>query len=152
MCNVTLSHVSHDLFVCATIHMRHMAHSYVWHNSFVCGVLYTCDMYVWCDSFTCVAWLIRMWDTTRSCVGRVSFVRATDSFTCHVNYGRVGTQGSPHVYEMTVLYVWQDSFVYATWYIRVCDITHCVHDTTFRTCDVEASIWIRRLEYRITHS
>jgi len=39
------------------------AHSYVWHNAFICvtWLIHMCDMthsYVWHDSFICVTWLI----------------------------------------------------------------------------------------------
>ena len=46
-----------------------MAHSYVWHDSFICvtWLIHKCDMthsYVWRVSFICVTWLIHMCDMT----------------------------------------------------------------------------------------
>ena len=65
------------------IHMWNMAHSYLWHDSFICEtwLIHMCDMthpydigwsmvaendmthsYVWHDSFICEMWLIRICD------------------------------------------------------------------------------------------
>ena len=59
MCDMTLSYVWRDSFVCVTwlIRMCDVTHSYVCH-----------------DSFVCVTWLIRMCDMTHSYVCHDSFV------------------------------------------------------------------------------
>jgi len=71
MCDMTRSHVWHDSFTCVTwlVHMYDMTHSHVWRDS--CAGLWVCsnDMthsHVWHDVFTLLTWLIHMCDTTHS--------------------------------------------------------------------------------------
>jgi len=68
---MTHSYVWHDSFICGTrlIHMCDMTHSHVWHASFICVTwrVQTRDMthsYVQHDSFLHMTWLIRMCDMT----------------------------------------------------------------------------------------
>jgi len=66
MSRIQIQYTTRGLF-----HTWDMTHSYVWHDSFICGIwLYSC---VGHDSFMCVTWLIRMFD--RTCV----------TYTYHVN-------------------------------------------------------------------
>jgi len=69
--------VAWRVHICDTIHyMCAMTHSYVWHDSFMCGTrLFHVFAYVRHNTFICVAWLIHVCDITHSCVWR-------DSFTC----------------------------------------------------------------------
>jgi len=92
----------HDSFIHVTwlVYTCDMAHSYVWHDSFI---------YVWLDSFICVAWLIHMCDMTHSYV-------CHDSFICVIWLIRMC--------DMTHSYVWHDSFICVTWLIHMCDMTH----------------------------
>ena len=73
MCDMAHSYVWHDTFICVTwhIHMCDMTHSYVWHDTFICvtWLIHTCDMthsYVLLDSFICASWLVYISNTTRS--------------------------------------------------------------------------------------
>ena len=80
-CQMAHSCVWHDSFVCVTwlIHMCDTTHSYVWHGSFICvtWLIHVCDMphsYVWHDSFICVTWLFHMCDMPHSYVWHDSFL------------------------------------------------------------------------------
>jgi len=109
MCDMTHSYVWHDSFICGTwlFHMWDMTHSYVWHDSFICVTwrIHMCDMthsYVWQDSFACV---------THSCAWHDTLICVTWPI---------------HMCDMTHSYVWHDSFIRATWLIRMCDMTRSV--------------------------
>ena len=72
VCNNHICDMTHP---CVTwlIHMCDMAHSWVWHDSFMCvtWLIHMCDMtdsYVWRASFICVTCLIHMCDMTHSYV------------------------------------------------------------------------------------
>jgi len=136
VCDMTLSYVWHDSFICATrlIHMCDMTHSYVWHDSFMrliealCFPVGKCDMtlwilmkwlfhmcdrthsYVWQDSFICVTWPIHMCDVTHSYVWHHSVIEAF--------FFPVGEC------DMTPRYQWNDTFIYVTGLIHIYGRTH----------------------------
>ena len=126
-----------------------MTRLYVWHDSFLCvtWLISMCDMtrsYVWHDSFLCATWLIHM------LCGKIhSYMRCdvfvhekkTHSYVRHDTFMRETWLVSPipmsHVSLMYVTWrfngiamsvshrcviwrVWHDSFVRATWRIRLC--------------------------------
>ena len=133
---MTRSRVWHDSFVssrsgrsCRTmtwlIHMCDMAHSYVYHDSFMCvtRLIHMCDMthsYVWHDSFICVTWLIHVCGMTpvmtRWCVWHDSFMWH-GSFVC---------ENMTHLYVPWLIHVTR----LMTWLIR--DMTHSRHDSFMR--------------------
>ena len=77
------------------IHLRGMARSCAWH-----------------DSFTCVTWLIYMCGGLR---GVTAASRAEPSCVWHDSFTRVA---KPY------LYAWHDVFIRVTWLIYMCDMTH----------------------------
>jgi len=105
--------------------MSHVTHTHETHRLVcVCDMnhSYTCkitNLYVWCDSFTCVTWLIHM------CMTWLIHM-------CDVTHSRVWHDSSMCVCDMTDLYVWCDSFKCVPWcilvclmrFIHVCDMTH----------------------------
>ena len=100
-------------FICVTwlIHMCDIAHSYVWHNSFI-SVIRLTD--VWHDAFVSVTWSV-----SRHALSRLQIPPLLI-----------------HMYDMTVLqcmhmgdmahwYVWPYSFISVTWPMNfMCDMTH----------------------------
>jgi len=76
--------------------MWDMTHSYVWH-----------------DSFTCVTWLVHMFDMSR-CNTAILGV-----YMCH-SFGTWLIR----ICDMTHSYLWHDSFICVTWRIHMCDMTH----------------------------
>jgi len=142
-------------FTCDTwlIHMWHMTHSHVTHDSFTCDtwLIHMCDdthALAWCDSccshsppascmwhpdvfvWMCMTWLIHMCDMTHSYVWHDSFICVTWLI---------------HMCDMTYSYVWHDSFTCETWLINICDITSSYVfvvkgfngcDTTIHVCDM----------------
>jgi len=126
-----------------------MTHSYVWHDSFVCvaWLIHMCHMthsYVWYDSFICVAWLIHMRNMTHSYSASRSPNRPP--FTCDMTPSYVQHDSiilfieepqQPTLFEIRrhesssstslhkrVTWLVHDSFVYVTWLIHVCVMTH----------------------------
>jgi len=175
MCDV--AHSCDDSFICAprTPHVAHMAP-----NSLHLWLIHMCDMthfffkmcdmphsYVWHDSFTCVTWLICMWDVTHSCVFPAWVHTAPNTrhkcmdfhiHTSHIHvwhYTFICVTWTIHMYDtknscmcgMTRSYVWHDSFICVTWLVRMCDMTHSyVWQDSFvcvtwliRTCDMTRS-------------
>jgi len=91
--------------------MCDMTLSYVWPDSFICAtwLFHTCDMilsYVWHDSFICVTWLFDTCDMILSYVWHDSLIRVTWLF---------------HMCDMTLSYVWHDSFICVTWLFHICN-------------------------------
>ena len=91
-----------------------MTHSYVWYDSFTCvtWLIHMWDMtdsYAWHDLFMCVTWLIYLFDMTHSYTWHDLFISVTWLI---------------HTCDMTHSYVWHDSFIYITWLIHICDMTH----------------------------
>ena len=125
-----------------------MAHSYVWHDSFICvtWLIHMCDMthsYVRHDSFICVTWLIHMCDTTHSYGGYDAFICAIlliiesrdyscreylrmvcrlpeYRFWCRILFAEILT---PFNCDMIHSCLWHDSYVRVTLLIRMCGMT-----------------------------
>jgi len=102
------------------------------------------------DSFTCVTWLIHMWDMTHRRPWQVSWPTfahvchmthlhaSLDSFTCVTRLIHMRDMTHSHVWHdsftcvtwliymrhLTHLHVWHDSFTYVTRLIHMCDMTH----------------------------
>ena len=116
------------------IHMCAMAHSYVWHISFICVTwLNIRDMthsYVRYDSFIFVTWLVHMCDMTQSYVWwLIHMYDMTQSYVWHHVYGWHDsficmTRLIP-MCDMNHSYMRHDSFISVTWLIHMCE-----HDTT----------------------
>jgi len=71
MCGMPYPYVRRASVICATgrsqmWHMRDMAHSYVWRDSFVVKTT-MCVLYTWHHSVICVTWPIRACAVTRAC-------------------------------------------------------------------------------------
>jgi len=71
MCGMPYPYVRRASVICATgrsqmWHMRDMAHSYVWRDSFVVKTT-MCVLYAWHHSVICVTWPIRACAVTRAC-------------------------------------------------------------------------------------
>jgi len=101
MCAIWLTHV------CVTwlIHVCGMAHSCVWHGSFMC-----------------VAWLDYMCDMTHSCVTHLCCDMTNssdlhDSVTCVTR--------PLHMCGITLSYAWHDSCLCATYLCHLWDMTQC---------------------------
>jgi len=97
MCNMTHLYVWHDSFICVAwlIHMCYLTHSYVRDHSFILSLVY---------SFVCALCLIRIGFSVGACI--LNFVI------------------SLHTWNMTHSYVWRDTFICVTWFIRMCGKTH----------------------------
>jgi len=78
--------------------------------SFVCAR-------VWYDSFTCVTWIIPMWDMTHSHVRHNSLVRV---FHTGQHPGPSLTSLYVHMCDMTHSCVWHDLFIHVTSLIPMC--------------------------------
>jgi len=130
MWDMTHSYVGHDSFICGTwlIHMWDMTHSYVGHDSLICG---TWLIHMW--DMTRVIWMIHRCDTMSSvisicvtessiCVTRFMYSVCLYIWMCHV-----------HMCDMNHSYVSRDLcilFVYTfecvmsicvIWIIHMCD-------------------------------
>jgi len=116
--------------------MCDVTHLYVWCDPFVCvtWLICMCDMthlYVWHDPFVCVMWLICMCDVTHLYVWRDSFVCVT-WLICMCDVTHLYVLRDPFVCviwpictcDVTNLYVWRDPFVCVTWPICMCDVIH----------------------------
>jgi len=77
--------------------MWDMTHSYVGHDSFICGT-----------------WLIRMWDMTHSYVGHDSW---------HAPWSEQAPQMHELLSDMTHTCLWHYSFICVTWLLHMCDMT-----------------------------
>ena len=116
--------------------MCDVTHLYVWCDPFVCvtWLICMCDMthlYVWHDPFVCVMWLICMCDVTHLYVWRDSFVCVTWPICmCYVTHSYVWYGPFVRVTwpicmcDVIHLYVWRDPFVCVMWSICMCDVTH----------------------------
>jgi len=125
--------ISPSFFVSRTLfHMCDMTLSYVWHDSFICvtWLFHMCDMtlsYVWHDSFICVTWLFHMCDMTHL---PESLMRDLRLVLCGIIHSHVWHVSFPCVTwlipmcDMTLSYVWHDSFIYVKWLIHMCDVLH----------------------------
>jgi len=146
MCDMTISCVWHDSFICVTPHLR-MCQCPPTTTRTLTNKRYNYLIHVWYDSFTCVRWLLHMCDMIVSCVTRLIHMRyATwsyapvfthihthidkekthilhicddDSFTC--------VTWLIHMCDMAISYVRHDSFMCVKWHIRMC---LCSHTTT----------------------
>jgi len=120
MCGRTHSYVGHDSFVCGTwfSYVCHMTHSYVECDAFVCGswLIHMCNV-------TCVTWLIRV------CV--TWLIHLSDVAHLHAWYGAI-TCVSCRV-----------AFVCVTWRIHVC-VTWRIR---IRMCDMTYSLYMRDMAW-----
>ena len=137
------------------------AHSYVWRDSFTCGIrlTYLCDMThscIWYDSFISVIWPIYVWDMSHSYVWRIRFICVTWLIMCDVSCSCawlasfICVPWLIHMRDMTNSYTWHDhSYVDMThscrrYYLFICMIwlsmcvihSHAWHDS-FDDCSPE---------------
>jgi len=111
MCDMTHSYVWHDSFICVTclIHMGDMTHWYV-RASLPSQPLVTCDTHT--DTHvilvTCVTWLFHI----------------THLYYSSICSGVAAVAATGHMCDMTGSYVWHDLFIWVTWLIDMCDMTH----------------------------
>jgi len=142
-CDVTLSYVWHDYFICVTwlFHMCDMTISYVWHDSFIYSdpsvvsaskqmcdsahsCTFTCAIRHMCDrthsySFIVVTWLIHMCDMTHSYVWHDALTYS-DPSVVSVRYKMWHDLFIfIHMCDMTHSCAWHDSFLLETWLIRL---------------------------------
>jgi len=124
-----------------------MAHSYMWHGSFICVAwpIHSWDMihsYVSHYTIICVQmpiilqmnvliWRIHTCDMTHSCAWHDSFICVTwlihtcdmtHSYAWHDSF--ICVKWLIHTCDMTHPYVWHDPFIRGTWPIHMCDMTH----------------------------
>jgi len=126
MCDMTHSNVWHDTIMTQSQDMIQLqdesVSSWLIHvSSWLIHVsswrIHTCDVthsYVWCDSFMCVTWLIRMCDMTQLWHNHKIWYNCKTSLWVRDSFMWV-----------------RDAFIRVTWLIRMCDTTHsCVwHDS-----------------------
>jgi len=117
-CDMAHSYIWHDSFV------QYTTHSYIWRDSVICDMTHSCSTwliqtwhsisiyYMWHDSFVFVTWLIRT---------------IQDQFT-YVTW-LIQTRHS-----ISIHYMWHDSFIYVTWLICICDMTHSYHTGPIHIC------------------
>jgi len=103
-----------------------MTHSYTWHDSFIYGTwrIPIRDMthsYTWHDSFIYVTWRIPIRDMTHSYTWHDP-LRAWDM--THSYVWKVDVLWSELPVDDSTFYVRHDSFIYVTWLIHICDMTH----------------------------
>ena len=118
------SYVGHDSFICGTrfIHMWDTIHSYVGHDSFICGTR-----------------SIHLWDMIYSCVGHGSFICGT--WFIHICGTRL-----VHMWDMDPSYVGHGSFICGTWILHIWDMVDSyaeygliklIYGTWFIVCDTQ---------------
>jgi len=102
--------VMHEQSACVKwlIHVCHVTHSYVWHDSFT---------YVTC-LIVCVTWFIHMRDMTDLCVSCDSLICVT--WLIHI------CDMTHSMCDMTHSYAWHDSFMCVTWLIHAVALTWLV--------------------------
>ena len=135
--------------------------SYMWHRPFI----HMCDMthsYVWHDGFICVAWLVRMFDTTHflrammhSCGWLDTFTRVTRLVhACPMTYSCIRT--TSHVLSTRAcsprcmtwrIHMRDMTHSHLTWQIHMCYMTHlCMrtvsHVLSTCACSPRCVTWI----------
>jgi len=144
MCDMTQSYVCHDSFLCAPwrIHKCAMTHSYVCHDSFRCDSTLTC-LAVEISPFVFVVCAMMRWymrhDAFMYAPWRIHMCATTHSYVCHNSFQRDSTltcvvRPPPFVCVMCAMMVWcmlYDTFLYASWNIRMCVTTqlYVCHDS-----------------------
>jgi len=129
-----------------------MTHSYVRHDSFICGtwlnidicfhwhlLVHMCDMnqsYVWHDTFTCVKCRVHMCDMTRSYVWHKS---------CHT-YERVmshiWTRHVTHVKVSCLTYEWVMALVSHMWFDSCSErLAACMCVTQLHMCNMTSYVY-----------
>ena len=119
--------------------------------------MHICDVthsYVWCDTLTCVEWLIHMFDVTHVYVWRDSFI----CVTWLIHRCRSAAYCSPPVLcrvcacfdscgVVTYSYMGRDSFTCLTWLVHVCDVTHALvwRDVTYSCLWLDSFVFVSYL-------
>ena len=111
-------YVWHAIFLWATCLVRDWFVR-VRHNSFFCVTVIMTHFYVRNGSPVFVIWRSSMRDMSRD-----SFVCACVATKSDSNWEILADLFSPFKYAITCLYVRYDSFLYVSWRISVCDVTH----------------------------
>jgi len=145
ICDVTFSWTSYDSFVYVTLllhhqlwrfHEYHVTFTYMWHGFFTTN----------CNVFTNITWRLHICDMTFS--PRYTTVpwsdRGEEAMSQICNSHGVKEMFSPrttrrflwgccrqltmyvtwlYVCDMTLSYMWRDSFIYVTWLFHRCDVT-----------------------------
>ena len=128
MCVIWLIHV----YLTWLIHVCGMAHSCVWHDSFMCVAWldYMCDMTlscvthwcVWHDWFICFTWLDHMRDTPPSYVWHHSFICMTRLMSgCDIPQPSMGHDSMQRTAVVWRIHVWRDSSIAVTCLIHISD-------------------------------
>jgi len=116
-CGMTRSHVRHDSYTIVTLlfHACDITHTYTWHNSYIAS------FYMWCVSLLRATWLMDrvllsfMWRihtydmTRRTCSPVISYIASFWSLITKL---------------IAESYVWHDSFMCETSFIRVTRLIH----------------------------
>jgi len=132
LCNYELRHVTWHSLVTRLIHMCVVAHSYMWHESFICVTWHTLSTATWLTalprdttisyvsraSFTYVTWLMHMCDVAYSYVWHDTHYQLR-----HDSWHSVMTR-LIHMCNVAHSYVWHDSFICVVCLIHMCDMTH----------------------------
>jgi len=121
----------------APIHMFDIAHSYVWHASFMCVTCLIHDLSHSCASrypfiyasFRWLIFLIHVCDMTHSYAWY-------DSLHLLCNMCHVHTCDMTYTCDMTLLQVWGDTAVCVTWRIHVMRVTWPMHMCDMTLCDM----------------
>jgi len=168
MCDTILLHVRHSVFICVTervhhdifacaisilwmrarwcIHMCNMMPSpiilHMWmHDAFTCAIWHvTCVQY---DAFTCAIWCLHPCDMTLSYV-RTPYLHVSRLYVLHDSF--VYVTWLICLCDMTHLSMWHDSFVYVTWRFHMYDTPDllsfiCLIYVCYMSCSTYKSTW-----------
>jgi len=147
--DMTHSYMWHDavMYVKRLIHIHDMTHGCMWHDSFayayhdswthdslmygipVHGMIrwYSREMthsYIWHDSCTYVTWLIHIYGMNHRYARDHLFIWHDMTHSYNMARPMNVRDMTLYTYALTHWCLWQDSFVFVMWLMKVCDMTY----------------------------